>query len=161
MCEFTKQNHYSFIPPTWEFHKQHVQLTSQPEPSPPGSVSAGLSGTPPSSTWSTGPARQHCHSNRSLSYTAVPIGPHGSPVAPNADSSCPLCLGKETGLTLWTEFAYPVCSTCCKTTGVGLHNVLCKDMQLVQNTSQTSTLLKTRQGVISIIWSSEQSWKWN
>lgn len=73
----------------------------------------------------------------------------------------PFCLGKETGLTLWTEFAYPVCSTCCKTTAVRLHNVLCKDMQLMQNTSKMSTLLKTRQGVISIIWSSEQSWKWN
>lgn len=117
-----------------------LRLTSQPEPSPPGSVFAELSGTPPSSTWNIGPAMQHCHSNRSLSYTAVLIGPHGSPVAPSADSLCPFCLGKETCLSLWSEFAHPVCSSCTKTTGVGLHNVLCKDIQLLQNIPELSTL---------------------
>lgn len=62
-------------------------LTFLPRPSRPGSVSAVPAGTPPSSTWSTGPANPRCRSNRIPFCTVGPTGPRGSRlVAPPADS---------------------------------------------------------------------------
>lgn len=67
-------------------------LTSQPRPSRPGSVSAEPSGTPPSSTWSTGRATPRYHNNRIPFCKAGPTGPH---VSLAVDSWCESLKGSE------------------------------------------------------------------
>jgi len=61
-------------------------LTFLPRPNRPGSAFAVPAGTPPSSTWSKGPAMLCYHSNRIPFCTAGLIGRRVCPVAPSADS---------------------------------------------------------------------------